>query len=79
LLSTGRSQIAADQSATVSNDKSPTYFRGVADYPSRARITFDKFHVISPCLAVLDQTSAPNSVAAWRIARSFIPTNPPAG
>jgi transposase len=41
---------------TVSIDMSPAFIRGVADHLPRARITFDKFHVLAHASAALDQT-----------------------
>jgi transposase len=35
---------------------SPAFIRGVADHLPKARITFDKFHVIAHASAALDQT-----------------------
>jgi transposase len=35
---------------------SPAFIRGVADHLPKARITFDKFHVVAHASAALDQT-----------------------
>jgi transposase len=40
----------------VSINMSPAFIRGVADHLPKARITFDKFHVIAHASAALDQT-----------------------
>jgi transposase len=45
-----------EQIATVSIDMSPAFIRGVADHLPKARITFDKFHVVAHASAALDQT-----------------------
>jgi transposase len=45
-----------EQITTVSIDMSPAFIRGVADHLPRARITFDKFHVVAHASAALDQT-----------------------
>ena len=45
-----------EQITTVSIDMSPAFIRGVADDLPRARITFDKFHVVAHASAALDQT-----------------------
>ena len=45
-----------EQVTTVSIDMSPAFIRGVADHLPRARITFDKFHVVAHASAALDQT-----------------------
>jgi transposase len=45
-----------EQITTVSIDTSPAFIRGVADHLPRARITFDKFHVVAHPSAALDQT-----------------------
>ena len=45
-----------DQIATVSIDMSPAFIRGVADHLPKARITFDKFHVIAYASAALDRS-----------------------
>jgi transposase len=45
-----------EQITTVSIDMSPAFIRGVTDHLSRARITFDKFHVVAHASAALDQT-----------------------
>jgi transposase len=45
-----------EQITTVSIDMSPVFIRGVADHLPRARITFDKFHVVAHASAALDQT-----------------------
>jgi transposase len=45
-----------EQITTVSIDMSPAFIRGVADHLPKARITFDKFHVIAHASAALDQT-----------------------
>jgi transposase len=44
------------QITTVSIDMSPAFIRGVTDHLPRARITFDKFHVVAHASAALDQT-----------------------
>jgi transposase len=46
----------SEQITTVSIDMSPAFIRGVADHLPKARITFDKFHVIAHASAALDQT-----------------------
>jgi transposase len=46
----------SEQITTVSIDMSPAFIRGVADHLPRARITFDKFHVVAPASTALDQT-----------------------
>ena len=45
-----------EQITAVSIDMSPAFIRGVADHLPRARITFDKFHVVAHASAALDQT-----------------------
>ena len=45
-----------EQIATVSIDMSPAFIRGVADHLPKARITFDKFHVVAHASAALDHT-----------------------
>ena len=47
----------------MSIDMSPAFIRGVADHLPRARITFDKFHVVAHASAAVDQTGRPNSGA----------------
>jgi transposase len=46
----------SEQITTVSIDMSPAFIRGVADHLPRARITFDKFHVVAHASTALDQT-----------------------
>ena len=36
-----------EQITTISIDMSPGFIRGVTDHLPRARITFDKFHVVA--------------------------------
>jgi transposase len=45
-----------EQITTVSIDMSPAFIRGVANHLPRARITFDKFHVVVHASAALDHT-----------------------
>lgn len=45
-----------EQIESVSIDMSPAYIRGVNDHLPRARITFDKFHVIAQASTALDKT-----------------------
>jgi hypothetical protein len=45
-----------EQITAVSIDMSPAFIRGVADHLPKARITFDKFHVVAHASAALDQT-----------------------
>src|ERR1700745_1125533 len=45
-----------EQITTVSIDMSPAFIRGVADHLPKARITFDKFHVVAHASAALDHT-----------------------
>ena len=45
-----------EQITTVSIDMSPAFIRGVANHLPRARITFDKFHVVAHASAALDHT-----------------------
>src|ERR1700758_461211 len=51
-----RHKARPEQITTVSIDMSPAFIRGVTDHLSRARITFDKFHVVAHASAALDQT-----------------------
>jgi len=43
------------QVRSVSIDMSPAFIKGVADHLPKARVTFDKFHVIAHASAALDQ------------------------
>jgi transposase len=45
-----------EQITSVSLDMSPAFLRGIADHPPKARITFDKFHVVAHASIALDQT-----------------------
>jgi transposase len=45
-----------EQITSVSIDMSPAFMRGVADHLPKARITFDKFHVVAHASAAVDQT-----------------------
>ena len=46
----------ADQIAATSIDMSPAFIKGVAEHLPKARITFDKFHVIAHASTAIDQT-----------------------
>jgi transposase len=45
-----------DNITAATIDMSPAFIRGVADHLPKARITFDKFHVVAHASAALDQT-----------------------
>jgi len=45
-----------EQITSVSLDMSPAFLRGVADHLPKARVTFDKFHVVAHASTALDQT-----------------------
>jgi transposase len=45
-----------EQITSVSIDMSPAFMRGVADHLPKARITFDKFHVVAHASAAVDHT-----------------------
>ena len=47
---------APEQIRSVSIDMSPAFIKGVTDNLPKARITFDKFHVVAHASAAVDQT-----------------------
>jgi transposase len=47
---------APEQIKSVSIDMSPAFIKGVTDNLPKARITFDKFHVVAHASAAVDQT-----------------------
>jgi transposase len=49
-------QATPEQISSVSIDMSPAFIKGVTDHLPNARITFDKFHLISHASAAVDKT-----------------------